>query len=196
MKWLVCLLREEKPSLKLVPEQHLYLNYLHIASLCVRLWANTFFMASSAPFKSNIYPWSCQSFGQLSNKGDACCPLARDSTNELSDLFIKGREIWSFIPEALVGNLHENFMLFTCRSPSLLCCPSPHCRKRSCCAPANPLIEILNSKGFFCSCCCFEKVVGPGSCLLKRKESWALESWVVFWQHWPCWNIRSLLWSH
>lgn len=69
-----------------------------------------------------------------------------------------------------MGNLHENFMLFACRSPSLLRCPSPHCRKRSCCAPASPLVEILNPMGFFCSCCCFEKVMGPGSCLLKKKK--------------------------
>lgn len=47
-------------------------------------------------------------------------PLTR-----LSDLFIKGREIWSFIQEALVGNLHENFMLFACRSPAWQRVPFP-----------------------------------------------------------------------
>lgn len=127
-----------------------YISIICTLLLCVWDYELTqFSWLHQHQFKSNIYPWSCQSFGQLSNKGDTCCPPAKDSTNELSDLFIKGREIWSFIPEALVGNLHENFMLFTCRSPSLLRCPSPHCRKRSCYAPANPLIEILNSKGVF-----------------------------------------------
>lgn len=80
-----------------------------------------------------------------------------------------------------MGNLHENFMLFACRSPSLLRCPSPHCRKRSCCAPASPLVEILNPMGFFCSCCCFEKVMGPGSCLLKKKEKKKVGLWSPGW---------------
>jgi len=42
-----------------------------------------------------------------------------------SDLFIKGRKIWSFIPEALVGSLHENFVLFACRSPAWQWVPFP-----------------------------------------------------------------------
>lgn len=37
LEWFVSLLRMKKIFLKLVPEQHLYLNYPHVASLCVRI---------------------------------------------------------------------------------------------------------------------------------------------------------------
>lgn len=74
-------------------------------------------------------------------------PLTRPS-----NLFIKkGREIWSLIRVALVGNLHENFMLLLRRSPAWQRVPFPaglpfHMQQ-------NSLIEIRHAKGFFVLFC-------------------------------------------
>lgn len=87
-------------------------------------------------------------------------PLTRPS-----NLFIKkGREIWSFIRVALVGNLHENFMLLLRRSPAWQRVPFPAGLPFR--VPQNSLIEIRPAKGFLFCFALFgsAKFMGPGSC--------------------------------
>lgn len=134
-------------------------------------------------------------------------PLTR-----LSDLFIKGREIWSFIQEALVGNLHENFMLFACRSPAWQRVPFPA-------GLPFPLLQemapLCFNKHFNRNITCNRVFFGGGifvvvvfiffnfclfcfakQTLLKKTQSWTLGTWEAFLQLWPCWNAVSFLWSH
>jgi len=121
-------------------------------------------------------------------------PLTRPSV-----LFIKGREIWSFIQEALVGNLHENFMLLSCRSPVW----------QQVSFPAGLPFRLLQSSNRNGTCKAFlfpfvllrfAKFMVPGSCHLFRERGGTLGTWHAIRQFWPCLNTYriagSQFWSN
>lgn len=116
--------------------------------------------------------WSTQQLAEVT----LAALILETSLTRPSVLFIKGREIWSFIQEALVGNLHENFMLLSCRSPVW----------QQVSFPAGLPFRLLQSSNRNGTCKAFlfpfvllrfAKFMVPGSCHLFREREGTLGTW-------------------